>query len=169
MGPFQEAGPCFIDSIMKHLNIKRMPTCSQQVASMNRSQLYLWKSSKKNNTFESPESRKSDVKFSLTRFKKSKGMAECICLSSKILLHAMIILAQFDTLFSFESGCSLHSRRERGASWPSTRSCVAEVSVHIPKAERRNATRRFSTQPRECVHNLDALHYRPLTRFHNYY
>lgn len=32
MGPFQEAGPCFIDSIMKHLNIKRMPTFSQQVA-----------------------------------------------------------------------------------------------------------------------------------------
>lgn len=57
MGPFQEAGPCFIDSIMKHLNIKRMPTCSQQVASMNRSQLYLWKSSKKNNTFESPDSK----------------------------------------------------------------------------------------------------------------
>lgn len=49
MGPFQEAGPCFIDSIMKHLDIKRMPTCSQQVArlSMNRSQLYLRKSSKK--------------------------------------------------------------------------------------------------------------------------
>lgn len=90
MGPFQEAGPCFIDSIMKHLNIKRMPTYSQQVARL----LRVW--TDLNSIYgKAPRKRAwmywhfrvcrlskvgwrwtlTNVKFSLTRFKKSKGMA----------------------------------------------------------------------------------------------
>lgn len=82
--------------------------------------------------------------------------AECVigAVYLQRVLRATTILS-WCTLFGFESGCSLHSWGEGGKLASHTILSPWPRWACIPKAERRNATRRLSIQPRECVHNLD--------------
>lgn len=179
MGPFQEAGPCFIDSIMKHLNIKRMPTYSQQVARLLRVwtdlNSILWKSSKKKSmdvlTLSSLQTFESRMTMDVNQRKILVDEVQKIerngvydvrnALSARFIsegilsLRATIIPSRFGTLWRWLFPSFLGGGGYKLAATSHTILSLWPRWVYIPKAERRNATRRFSSQPRECVRNLD--------------
>lgn len=162
---------------MKHLNIKRMPTYSQQVARL----LRVW--TDLNSIYgKAPRKRAwmywhfwvcrlskvgwrwtlTNVKFSLTRFKKSNGVYDVRnALSARFIpegilsLRATIIPSRFGTLWRWLFPSFLGGGGYKLAATSHTILSLWPRWVYIPKAERRNATRRFSSQPRECVRNLD--------------
>lgn len=172
-------------------NANLFATGCEAVTSMNRSQLYLWKSSKKKSmdvlTLSSLQTFESRMTMDVNQRKILVDEVQKIerngvydvrnALSARFIpegilsLRATIIPSRFGTLWLCESGCSLHSWGEGGTSWPLPRT----RSYHCGRGE--CTSRKLNAGMRrggfranlENASATSTLHYRPLTRFHNYY
>lgn len=156
-------------------NANLFATGCEAVTSMNRSQLYLWKSSKKKSmdvlTLSSLQTFESRMTMDVNQRKILVDEVQKIerngvydvrnALSARFIpegilsLRATIIPSRFGTLWKWLFPSFLGGGGYKLAATSHTILSLWPRWVYIPKAERRNATRRFSSQPRECVRNLD--------------